>query len=434
MTLIKSVLQWYKSLPGRARLSINQELKASIPMAMVFGAMGNAYAGLAGHKALNMSDGMVALLQSMNQAGFVATGIGSAFLFKYRRSKSLSAIFILIACILASIYFVPHNLYAGHIFIVQVFLIQTLLAFSGSVRAAIWRKNYPEAHRAKLLVTSYLILTSMTSLSLSLYSFLMDKGVSFRLIYLLCAGAAFVTAWWLGKIRVSGEKLDLIQYNDQARLQSSLAKFFSGFKVLKDDSRFRRFMAWQMLNGVCCLSIEAGLVIVLARLFESRADITHKWLWSGTALAALPQLVCAFSSVVWARYYDKNDIFTSRAVSAILWSSSRVILAWGLFVESIPIIMFSRVATGVSMGLGQLAWRLGHMTFAPAEKDGLYMSAHQMLAGIRGMAAPFIGIYLLQFSWAGHNGAWLTLASAVGMTFSAWGFMKMRKEYSDLAK
>lgn len=434
MVLINSVTQWYGSLPGRSRLSISQELKASIPMAMLFGVMGNAYGGLAGHKALGMSDGMVALLQSMNQAGFIATGIGTSFLFKYSKSKSLGVIFVLVALVLLSISLLPEMWLTAYIFILQIYIIQTLLAFTGSVRSSIWRKNYPQEHRARIVVIIYLVLTTITSLSMSFYSYLMDKGCSYRLIYLICAGSSLLTAWFIAKVRVNGERYDIIQYRQETTGQSKKTLLFAGLKILKEDKRFRRYMDCQMINGICCLSIEAAMVVVIARIVDASADISHKWFMSGTLLAALPQLVCAFSSILWARYYDRNDIFTSRAMSAVVWSAGRLILVWGLYVQSIPIIMFSRVITGVGMGLGQLAWRLGHMSFAPADKDGIYMGTHQMMAGIRGMAAPFIGIYLLQFSWSGPNGAWITLVSAFGMLWSAWSFLKMRDDFNDLSK
>ncbi len=403
-------------------------------MAILLGVMGNSFVGLVGHKALGMSDNMVAVLQAMSMAGFIVTGIGTSYLFKYSKPRSLRLIFSIVSVLLTSVFFLPYIPYSEYVFILQIFLIQTALAFGGSLRSAIWRKNYPDEHRAKMLVMIYLTITMISSIAVMVFSSCLDMGVSFNYIYLFCAVMAIATAWGIGLIRVSGEKRDIVSYRAGLSGQSSAGQFFTGVKVLKDDARFRRFLSWQMLNGLCCLSIEAALVIILTRIIDGRADITNKWLVGGTTLAALPQFVCALSSTLWARYFDRKDIFIIRAIAAGSWSSSRLVLAVGLFTGNLYIIVLSRVVTGVSMGLGQLAWRLGHMTFAPPEKDGLYMGAHQMLTGIRGMAAPFIGIYLLKYDWVGPNATWLVLLSAAGMAASGLAFLKMRKDYSDLVR
>lgn len=413
---------------------MTREFRASIAMSIVFGVMSNAFVGLVGHRALGMSDDMVAVLQSMSMAGFIVTGVGASYLFRYSKPQLLRVMFFLVSGLLASVFFLPYFRYPAVIFIIQIFLIQSLLAFSNSVRSSVWRMNYPENHRAKLLVIIYLTITAMSSISIMVFSSLMDKGVSYRYIFMLCSIAAVFAGVGLGLIRVSGEKRDIKRYREDMTISGGIGNFFIGVKVLKEDTRFRRFMSWQMLNGLCCLSIEAALVIIITRIIDERDGLTHRWLLGGTALVALPQMVCAISSALWARSFDRKDIFWSRAIAAVSWSLSRVVLAIGLYTGNLYIIMISRVVTGVSMGLGQLAWRLGHMTFATPEKDGLYMGAHQMLTGIRGMAAPFVGIYLLKYSWAGPNGTWLVLLSAVGMSLSALAFLKMRREYSDLVR
>lgn len=421
-------------MPKRSQLGFTRELRASIPMAVVFGVMGNAFVGLVGYKALGMDKNMVAILQSVNMAGFVATGIGTSHLFKFSKPRILRALFIIVSLLLISIYFTPLSRFPDTLFICQVFLIQTMFAFANSVRSSIWRRNYPDLHRGRLVVAIYLSITSISSLSVMLFSYMMDHGVQFRHIYLGCALAALLTAWGMGQIKVHREKNDLVRYRIDLKSQSNAAQLFSGLKVLKDDPRFSRFMFWQFVNGLSCLSIEAALVLILTGIIENRSDIQNKWLISGTALAALPQIVSAGSSVLWAKYFDSKDIFTVRAIAAGAWSASRLILAFGLATDSISIIMFSRVVTGVSMGLGQIAWRLGHMTFAPPEKDGLYMGTHLMLTGIRGMMAPFVGIFLLKYSWTGPHGIWLIVLSAFGMSLSGAAFLKMKKDYPDLVK
>ena len=56
----------------------------------------------------------------------------------------------------------------------------------------------------------------------------------------------------------------------------------------------------------------------------------------------------------------------------------------------------------------------------------LYMGAHVSLTGLRGMAAPFVGIYLFQSGYFGPDGIWLIGLSGVGLVISAFGFLRMK--------
>ena len=99
----------------------------------------------------------------------------------------------------------------------------------------------------------------------------------------------------------------------------------------------------------------------------------------------------------------------------------------GVYWHSMEILLISRVISGVAMGIGRLNWRLGHMEFAPPEKDSLYMGAHISLTGLRGIIAPFVGIYLFRLDCLGPNGIWLIALSGIGQAVAAFGFLSMRK-------
>ena len=418
--------KWYNSLPKRSRLSLSREFSACLPMAVVYGVMSNSFVGLVGHKALGMSENTVAILQSVNLAGFVLTGIGSSYLLRYSKPTVLKFIFLAVSVLLASVYAASFTPYASILFILQIFLLQTLIASTGTFRSAIWRKNYPDRHRARMLVAIYLTIGIISSLSAKAFGRVMDHGYSYGTVYLACAGAAILTSLGFSRLRVSNEVNDLRRYRIESKKQSGVAKFFSGIKVLKDDPRFRRYMTWQFLNGLCCLSIEHGTLVLII------SSITDGYEKAANILVTVPIIVAALASPLWARFFDNKDIFTVRTIAATCWATSRIVLAIGLFYLDMRIIIFSRVLTGISMSLGQLAWRLGHMTFAPPEKDGLYMSAHLMLTGFRGMLAPFVGIMLLKYSWAGPNGTGLVLLSAAGLFLSAFSFHRMKRDYPDL--
>ena len=77
-----------------------------------------------------------------------------------------------------------------------------------------------------------------------------------------------------------------------------------------------------------------------------------------------------------------------------------------------------------------MAWRLGHMAFAPKEKDALYMGAHVSLTGLRGMLAPIVGLYLYRVMGA-NGGLWLIAISMTVQVVAAFGFRTMRTKFAN---
>jgi len=79
-------------------------------------------------------------------------------------------------------------------------------------------------------------------------------------------------------------------------------------------------------------------------------------------------------------------------------------------------------------GGGVLAWNLGHQHFAPAHRDGEYMSVHVTLNGIRGLLAPVCAWWLVSlFKGFGYGTSWVfAVCFAVNM-IGALGFVRMAR-------
>ena len=80
-----------------------------------------------------------------------------------------------------------------------------------------------------------------------------------------------------------------------------------------------------------------------------------------------------------------------------------------------------------------MAWRLGHMAFAPKEKDALYMGAHVSLTGLRGMLAPVVGLFLYNVMGA-NSGLWLIAISLTAQVVAAFGFRSLRTRFANNSK
>jgi MFS family permease len=79
---------------------------------------------------------------------------------------------------------------------------------------------------------------------------------------------------------------------------------------------------------------------------------------------------------------------------------------------------------GVGFAGGSLAWNLGHQDFASPEQDGLYMSVHVTLNGIRGVISPFLAVGL--YNWlavSGHE-SWAFFGCFLVNVVGALGFVR----------
>jgi predicted MFS family arabinose efflux permease len=66
--------------------------------------------------------------------------------------------------------------------------------------------------------------------------------------------------------------------------------------------------------------------------------------------------------------------------------------------DSLVIILIASILFGIGTSGSPFIWQLWVTRLAPGNEIRIYQSAHAFLAGIRGVAAPFIGFAVLQGS------------------------------------
>ncbi|MBN1766395.1 MAG: MFS transporter [Sedimentisphaerales bacterium] len=420
---------WWTHLSRFTRLTLNRELAASIPLSAILAVLDNSFCGFIGRKALNMSDFQLAALIACNMMGLVLAGPLIGFFHHGRKISVLTKTLVLVSIILTAIAFTPEsermNQLGAYLFLLQVFLAQIGIALVTTLRSSLWRANYPAGHRGKIVVIIALCITLSRSAIVLLYTAAMDHlGFTYKDIYLISGLVGLGAVVFYSRLRIRGEKQTL---RNAVNHEQAPIRLFAGLVVLKTDPVFGKFMAWQMLNGFSTMLIEgAVLVVIINDVFESN------WLEGGLALTVISVLLTGVTGLVWARIYDRTDIYIMRFYGAMMWCLSRVILLLGVCYKSIEIILISRVITGIAMGCGQLNWRLGHMAFSPPEKDSLYMGAHVSMTGLRGIVAPFLGLFLYRLDCMGPHGLWLLGITAMGQALAGFGFLKMRQSSKNM--
>ena len=454
-----SLGQWLGSLPRLTRLTAQRELAATIPLGIASAVLHSGFFGLVGVKGLHISGVMFSVLMALPAVGFLLAGSLVGFLHDSRKVTVITWILVALSAVLFAIVLVPDEQpgepgiraaaasssrlaveqdteqsgsptpndhveqspavsRGASVFIVLILFAHVGVALMITLRTAVWRANYPAGSRGKLVVMINLAAALVSSGGVFVFSQLMDCGLSFKVVYAVAAAGAATAALLFSRIRVRREKTTL---RNLSQTPGRSARLVSGLVVLKRDRRFRQYMSWQMFNGFSTMIVEVILVMIIADVFEVG------WFVGGSVLAAVPLLVAAPAGLLWARVFDRTDIFTARFYGAMTWALSRVILAVGVAYGSISLVIVSRAVSGAGMGCGQICWRLGHMAFAPPEQDSLYMGAHISLTGLRGIIAPFLGMFLYHLSMPGPQGVWLIVVTMACQALSAFAFLAMRK-------
>ena len=439
---------WWGSLSRIARLSLRRELAAILPLTALMGVLNFSFCQFVGLKALGMSKAQLMLFVAVTFLGFLLAGSLTGSLQRVRKMKALAIVLVAVSAVLLTITITPipnttaadslniiqdptaKNSLAVYIFLGQIFLAQIGMALVFTLRPSVWRANYPLRHRGKIVVLIELGLTLGASLAIFIYTSFMDwYNLPFQAIYVISAVFGLIAAWMFSRIRLRHEQSQIRSLvNNPDKLENKLLKPWAGLAVLGQDHKFRKYMSWQMLNGFSTMLIDMGLLaVLLVDVFDS------SWTEGGAVLTAVPLIATGISSPVWGRFFDRRNIYTIRFYAALAWTLSRLVLITGIFCHSIAIVLVSRAVSGIAMGGGKLAWRLGHMEFAPPEKDSLYMGAHVSLTGLRGLLAPFIGIFLYQLEreYLNSPGLIVIALSAAGLFTAGLGFRSMypKKEH-----
>jgi len=327
------------------------------------------------------------------------------------------------ACLLvASIALFPRN--GSGLIAVCIALGLARVAWTGviTVRAAVWRNNYPTASRASIAGK----LATVQSLFLAAAGFVVGKAMdwnpeNYHYLFPLLALLGLVGNQIYRKVR-------LRRARQLQRAELDGRKKDAGFNpigmvhLLREDRMYAEFMWWMSIFGFGNLMLGFPMTYVIAD--ELKMGYT-----AGIMLNTIvPLLVMPLAIPLWARLMDRTHIVRFRAIHGWSFVAASVAVTLAAYLHSIPLIYLGSALLGVGYAGGTLAWNLGHQDFAPAERDAEYMAVHVTLNGIRGILAPLAAWGLHQWL-APHGHAHLvlvvcTLINAVGVL----GFMAMRRK------
>lgn len=318
---------------------------------------------------------------------------------------------------------------AGLIWLV-FWMIAARLCWAGviTLRAAIWRANFPRHVRATItgrIAVSYSLLIAATAAVTGIAMEFEDQA--WRAVLPVTALLGLIAAWRYRRFTVRGHGRLLREERDN-RGGGGRVRISDALMVLRTDIWYRRYMATMFIFGAGNLMVIALLVVILTeQLGVSR-------LMQVLITTTIPLLALAGFTPVWARFLDQVHILEYRAWHSWMFVATMAFFVPGAIFGQLWLFWLGALVLGAAFAGGRLGWNLGHNDFASEGRSTLYMGIHVTLTGIRGLIAPLVAVGLYQWLESMQPGRGrfvllfpfvLTLAGAI--TFVVLARMKRRE-------
>jgi hypothetical protein len=315
---------------------------------------------------------------------------------------------------------------AWGLLLVTVAVIAARVAWVGviTLRSVVWRSNFPDAARARLTSRLSALNAVLMAISGAAVGWLLAHAQgALPAYFVLVAGIGAFGALQYRRLRLRAH--GSLRERERALQQSgAMRPSLAGLRaVLREDAGYRRYMQGMFVFGSGNLMLPAPLLLCLDSGLG--LSVFDQVLLVGT----LPLLVLPFAIMGWARWYDRVHIVEFRAVHAWSFVSASLLFLLGCISHSQPLLYLGAVMLGVGYAGGQLGWNLGHNDYARPEQAALYMGVHVSLTGIRGLAAPLIGVGLFHAVESLQRGAggYALILPCLLNTVGAIGFVRMAR-------
>ncbi|MGE0479404.1 MAG: hypothetical protein AB7Q17_02920 [Phycisphaerae bacterium] len=389
-----------------------------------------------------------------------------------RRVRTFTWMAVAAAVSVASIGLTPSDWHpwGGWVFALQLGVGRMFMSGLVTLRSSLWAANYPVTHRARIAgriqtinILQLLVVTAGVSKLFDAYP------ESYRFVYPAIALVGVASLIPLRRIRVRGERVELRRRRRAAQAANAgradgfaaglRASWRDAVAILRGDRAFARYCTAQYCLGTANFLIDPLLVLIVT------TELHFSYFQASFLLEQLPTILMLLSIRAWAHLFDRVGVLRFRVHNTHFWLASTVFAALGVLVfatggavapraaagaidaataavgaaatggsanqvafggavlAAVVLLGVSRALNGAARGGGAIAWNLGHLHFAPAGQQDLYMGIHQALTGVRGLLTPALGALL--YPWLG----WTTfLLSTLTASVALRMFRKMADE------
>ena len=266
--------------------------------------------------------------------------------------------------------------------------------------SSILRTNYPGTHRYRvqgvvMAVMGAVMATVAFGASVLLHLF--DWPHLFRVVFATGGVCGMLGVYVYSRIKVRDEPAAPTGAAEEhtpepprrrvlARVTSLLHGMWTNTSLLWKNPKFGKYQLLQFTSGFA--NIMTGPVLVA--LLKNQGV---GWVGAGLVLGVAPHLARAVVMPFMGRLLQRYNPMQARAFFNLFWVLAYVLIA--LSGDAVGWVIAGRLFMGVAWGATMLLWVLQQMYFSRKEDVPRYMGIHCTLTGIRGLAAPFFGVWMM---------------------------------------
>lgn len=433
-----------RQVPYIARRNYHYESRHLLGWGMLVGLLEGNFASVIVAKTFAGSHALIAIASTTPVAAHIASLLWGMLSVGRPKIRLLTICAAAAALTTGAVAALPPTQLGGWFFVLQMAAAQFFLTGVVTLRSALWKSNYPAASRARITARLQQVRLIVRMLAVAAVAASFDRNPeSFRWIYPVVALIGLASTLVLRRMRIRGEKRELGIRAENGAARMALVEPFSltailspghvlsnAVRIVREDTRFRRYLVAQMFGGCANLLIRAVVVTVITVNLLTNVQSAY---WISTILLdALTTLLTVGSMGRFAVYFDNVGVVRFRIMHGTLWT---ITLTFGL-AGTLVVVFGDRIgpshlplgvvvfalfaaARGLCMGAGNLAWNLGHLHFAKPQDAEVYMGIHVSLTGLRGIILPGVGMLIWQLAgWM----VWVIaiLFSLVALSFFVW--------------
>jgi hypothetical protein len=384
------------SMPSLSRAHYRREMLAWLLLPAMMGAVeGNVVAVIAKnsfHDSVpeGWLNAAVAVISGAPSFANIMSVVWAALAQGRHKIRAIVGLQLAAAMLIANVAFAPHS--AVGLAMLTLGAVGAHVCWTGVVtlRATVWRANYPRAVRARLAGKIATVQTAMLAGVVFVIGYAMHENEqSFRLIYPIAASFGLAGAMTYGRMRMRGHAALLA--HERRERAAGVRHGLRLLAILRDDARYRRYMIAMFILGIGNIAISAPQVIVLHDVFD------FGYLPSILVTATIPNALIPFTIPFWSRLLDRVHVIRFRFYHCWTFVAANGCIAAAALAREPSLFWLGAVLEGVAFGGGVLGWNLGHHDFAPPRRTSEYMGVHVTLTGIRGLIGPpaIVALYTL---------------------------------------
>lgn len=244
----------------------------------------------------------------------------------------------------------------------------------------IYQENYPSSERGDLFSKAVMVRVLSAAIFAWAGGLWLDAHLDgYRLLMLAFAAAAGMGAWWIAKCPST-----LLHV-------TASSNPLHGMRHVRSDKLFRWLLGSWMLMGF-------GNLLMLPLRVEFLANPRYGIVLSPPMIALVVGIIPSLTNFVfarfWGRLFDTMNFFLLRIVLNAFFVAA--ITSFFIFGGMTGFVL-GGFFFGMATSGGNVAWSLWVTKVAKPEFVADYMGVHSFLTGVRGMLAPLLGFYLIDW-------------------------------------